>query len=768
MSCKFAVDYSGTKIFADDGKSINTKKLPTSAEATRKVLKATEDLLSNSKVVKPSVNLKTIVGVESLINSSGVDAALHSAEVALESFSHAVGKDNASIKSAYRVASGYLAKSLSANTSREAWNNHYLRVGTESAERDNAIKTTLSAVYAPSLHNTLSFVNPTLTPAAAMEAFGADVNDLVSDIKTGLAVNVLQDKASLINKLLHRKTVTDPYIQYDVEYGQIYDMLLSNDASAEVRNQGDHQKPVIALEVDPSDVANELHPIIVKKTNDTAGVVYEDGYLVPGLSANMMQLALDPNEFGNTHLNYTDLVSEGVTLSSIIVELKTNSSVTYAADKTEKIKIDLKGRSAIRFMMAPNTADSGMRQTNGEYEFRLTSDTKKIDGSKSEILAKCTNEDLIKLTCMIASVISLKTSDVNTAVSNKVSAYAYGHDVVASEVDLLAKNLTAKIVGIEISAYYNEENVRKSNLAVRTHKRSFTFEIQNGRNILIDYPLRSELDTEVADTTVQLASNIAAIGVDHTAIHVIVDQLKWIYARNVQERANPNFYNVWDRINNTCPAGMQVYPTAMIGTLDVSDINGIRDADVTGDIRQAVEYSLICQFAQFYQNSLYRNRLGGEAPRFRVLTSPLVLSTIFNIPHIHDHLNRDADNGNSEFCYRRVLPDGTELEFVTTTFAYMRDKIIMIPYRDSEDDVTNFGINADYGTFVAQYNPQYENGVNKRLLLNTRSMPIPTNPSGFYLTVVGLDTLANLNDDIAVVDDRLPDANELLNSINNQ
>ena len=82
---------------------------------------------------------------------------------------------------------------------------------------------------------------------------------------------------------------------------------------------------------------------------------------------------------------------------------------------------------------------------------------------------------------------------------------------------------------------------------------------------------------------------------------------------------------------------------------------------------------------------------------------------------------------------------------VTTTFDVMRNKIVMIPWRENDpEDVLNFGHNWDYGTFIAHYNPQLDNAVNKRVFSNSRTMVIPTNPMGLYLDVKGMDKFINM------------------------
>ena len=92
----------------------------------------------------------------------------------------------------------------------------------------------------------------------------------------------------------------------------------------------------------------------------------------------------------------------------------------------------------------------------------------------------------------------------------------------------------------------------------------------------------------------------------------------------------------------------------------------------------------------------------------------------------------------------------------------MRNKIVMIPYRENNpEDILNFGHNWDYGTFVAHYNPQLDNAVNKRVFSNTRAMIVPTNPMGLYLDVKGLDEFIDMFQVTNPTDSVLPSPSEI-------
>jgi hypothetical protein len=293
-----------------------------------------------------------------------------------------------------------------------------------------------------------------------------------------------------------------------------------------------------------------------------------------------------------------------------------------------------------------------------------------------------------------------------------------------------------------VDAKYSEENLRKSNLAIRYHVRTFDFEVSNGRNILVDYSMAEE----VPEFCMSLVTEATSLGQDHRGLEVIVRELLYVYDRANLENADPAFRERTDKLGFQYVSSQIVRPMVYLNVIDLDNVDTIRSSDILGDIRQFVEWQLMNLVSLIYQNTYYKSQLAdGEIPVFKVATSSVILENIFNIPHIHNHLDKDTKPDGSVVEYRRVLPNGTVLEMASNPMDVLRDKIIMIPWRESvPEDVLNFGQNYDCGTFVASYNPQLDNAVNKRVFSNAKTMVIPTNPMGLYLQVEHLDQFINL------------------------
>ena len=143
---------------------------------------------------------------------------------------------------------------------------------------------------------------------------------------------------------------------------------------------------------------------------------------------------------------------------------------------------------------------------------------------------------------------------------------------------------------------------------------------------------------------------------------------------------------------------------------------------------------------ELLSKSFYNQQIpAGESVVFKVITDQTILDNAIAAPHIHNHLQgQETRNGMLE--YTRVLPNGVRLEVVATTYKQMRDKIVLIPYRDSDpESVLNFGHNWDMGAFLAHYTPSVDGAAYKRVFTCAREQVIPTNVVGAVIDVAGIE-----------------------------
>lgn len=621
----------------------------------------------------------------------------------------------------------------------------------------------LRQVLPQSLHGEL------LDVRSANEAFGADTDRVLPDIRVAMTVTLLKMHRGLLDRIMHRRTSASTVVRYVIPYAEVYDLMKSMDQSGAVRNSSSHRIPFINLYADPKVVSNTLRPIKVLKANDTADVVLRDDYLRPNVKANLMDLSRVAGQIGNNHTDYTDLIADGVILDRMIVQLRKGADV-------EEFELVTRSFSKARLQMQANTLDSADRATIFNQFFKFNASRKTVAGADSVLLAGLTSADCIELEVTIAPMVNLKHHTVASSATLFVRPYSATGGAPATEVTDLLTGLEATILGFKLDAKYSEENLRKTHIAVRSHYRTMDWEIPVGRNIVVDYALNEALPEYVMANVTEALS----LGQDHRAIDIIVKTLMDVYDRGREENDDPNFREDLYKMGFDYVAAQQVRPCVYLGAIDLEEVDTIRSSDILGDIRQYVELQLINMFSLLHQSSYYKQQLNpGEKPVYKVITSAIILENLLNVPHIHNHLQAmgQDDAGSDLVEYRRVLPSGVVLECVTSTFDYLRDRIIIIPYRANDpESVLNFAHNWDYSTYVSQYTPQIANGVNKRVFANAREMPLVTNPIGLYLTVRNISKIIDMfqlvnakgtsGSDLPDIDSRLPDTTGLVGPAN--
>lgn len=689
------------------------------------------DFLSTQRIVPPSCdhlrNVKKNLSIEDLSKDWQPTSLSGEALRQLVIDSGVVPNEN--IEEATILLGSLLCRAKSASSSVDFRESHFARLaGIESFGVNHTQLQRGMSVFPRALSDQLTspgFRADTFLVGA--ESFGASMDTVLPDIRAAMTVTLLQFHRGLVDRVLHRRTNGTPYVRYVVPYAEIYDMLKSNDDNGEIRNNGDHYIPFIELYGDPRAVSNTLTPIVPKKDLDTKGQLYADGFIRnKAYRVNLFDLTVDADKMGYSHYNLTDVVSENVALDALLISVSDGST-------TEYFELNVRQLNQSRLNMLPNVNDSGIRGVIFNYTFKLGKDSKTQSGATTTLLARCTDTDYLRAHISFTSEINLKYATTSGYGEIGVDAYNKNKAAVASAVTTMLEGLTFEVVAYKLDASFSEENLRKSNLAIRSNVRTFDFEISNGRNIMIDYSMQQELP----EFLMSLVSEATALGQDHRALDIIVKELMHVYDVTHLENDDPNFLDKLDKTGFQYVSSQMVRPVVYLQTIDLDAVDTVRSSDYLGDVRQFTEWQLLNLTSLIYQNSFYTQQLNpGEKPKFKVITSAIIKDNMLSVPHIHNHLNVNESVDGNNVEYRRVLPDGTVLDVVTCTYNYMRDKIIMIPYRDNApESFLNFGHNWDYGTFVAHYNPQIENGVNKRVFANSRTMVIPTCPIGLYIDV---------------------------------
>lgn len=724
-------------LFGSDDK----KQSLTGRALSKKVYDACVGFLNQNHLASGSAKLsdnQVVIGMEGFSRDADVSSLGTSSIMQLVDAAD-VPKDKR--KDAAFAVYSLLSKFKAAHGNNELYRNQHFAHGSRK-DLSASVSSHVNTVFAPSLYGEVTHFGE-----ISEEAFGARIDTVLPDIRASLAVTLLQFHRGVLDRIVHRRTTATPYVKFVQPYAEGYDMLLSNDANDKVRNWGDHIVPFIEYYGDPRQLSNELTKIELLPANDSEGVLVYKDVLKFNKKANLFTLSVIANQLGRSQYNYTDLVSENVKLEKVLVKLTKGNT-------TEEFYVDMSQLKGSVLNMKPNATDSGERLTDVVYTANFDKNTKTATGQTSAILADCTDTDFLAVRIHVSVSINLKYADVEGMGNITVTGFNTEGGPIAPAVNTLISSVTAELAGYALDARYSEENLRKSNLALRYHIRTFDFEINNGRNILLDYAFEEELP----EFLMSLVTEAISLGQDHRGIDVIVKTLMHAFDVTRLENQHPQFRSRLEKIGFEYVAAQLARPVVYMGTLDLANVDSIRSSDEYGDIRNYAEMFFQNLTSKIFQNSFYKHALKpGEKPVFKVLTSSVILDNILAIPHIHNHLNTSEPVDGSNVEYRRVLPNGTVLDCISTSFNYMRDKIIVIPYRESmPDDVLNFGHNWDCGTFMANYNPQQDNGVWKRLFANARSMVIPTMPLGMYVDVKNLSKITDMFEVTSPTPTKLP------------
>ena len=573
------------------------------------------------------------------------------------------------------------------------------------------------------------------SPEAAIEAFGADSANTISDAKVAITVTILRYHRSALHRLIPNIPTDSNMVTYKVDNMEVYDLNKSRSDSAAIRYEDRHRVPFVELYNDPSPANTALKPIILRTANDSmpAKLVAENIVKI-GTGLNMFDYSLDAGQIGYAHVDYTDLVGDNVRIKNLFV------SVTDGIT-TEIIPIIVTDHSGSRMLMNANNKDSSDRVCSLADVGILDPTSLTLAGGVSTLLSGFTVDGAVRLNYNAAGSINLKTSDVIVHGSvTKTLITKSGNAAVAADQTLF-DSLTVTMFAYEIAADFSEENIRKTTKAMRIMTKQVGYEIPGSSNYIVQYSLTQTRPEAVIDGLTKLMS----IGIDDRGLKLVMDVMKNVRDRVSAEAAlgNDNYVN---KIGQNFVAGQRVKPYIWMDTFQLNpNLKNIRSADKWGDIRALAEEYLLNVFSRLYRESYYTQELGaGEKPIFSCLTSIPIKDSLLSVPHYHDHLADTAADKVADGVveFRRTLPDGTVLNVISTTFNYFDDKMLIVPVRPNRpQSVLNFAHNRERGTYLTQASPTVDNAIFNSLIGNAREAVIPTNPIGALITVSNLHTI---------------------------
>lgn len=554
---------------------------------------------------------------------------------------------------------------------------------------------------------------------AGQEAFGTNVDMAVPDMKVAITVAIMDFHVRLIPRVMPTRSTTQPNVSYTKEWLEVYDLT---------GNTKDSQR-LVDLYADPSFARNELKKIEINMANPDAEKFAVDGILKFGPKANILELSTREDKYGYSHINRTDLIADNVQIEFVRVELSVTGGSTEYFDCEVPI-------SKNRLTRMVNANDSAMRNADIKFRTYLRKGAMTSNGSVSGILSNLGDNEAVVLDFNVKPSISLKWGIADCLADVSISVR---HDVDNAQLSAFANSLMTvgkvSLIGYQLDARFSEENLRKTSIAVMTHRVPFSFDIPIGRNYVFDYAI-GQVNAEENATNL---TKVIGLGQDKVALELGIRTIEDVYDRI--RAVSPNPVDRPEYVGTNYVAGDKVRPSIFIGDLDLTKLETLRDADRAGDIKQKAISMLTAATSRILQESFLQQQLGGSTTAtFKGITSIEILGNVIGMPHIHDHMSKDdGRNVGDGVEYVLVLPNGVKIEFVTSTFDSMRDKIVMWPtIPNNTESELHFAHNWDYGCMVAHYTPSGE-AAHHRLFGNIRELPIVVNPLGLIIQVKGID-----------------------------
>lgn len=579
--------------------------------------------------------------------------------------------------------------------------------------------------------------------ALAQEAFGQDANNSPIDNRLSVTMTILRTKGSVMDKLIRRVAENSNYVVIKTDMGEVYNLANSRSADPQVRNGADTRRPLAEMFLNPDLVNSAPQKVIPRADNDTTAqrrlvvnvepTVTDPGYFVGGLSANLWSLVTDPNRIGYQATDYSDLIAEGGKIGSILLKVTSGSGSSAVS---EIVVVPTGYQETARFAQSNNTDDSLLLPVTFSCDTTLRAGVTTVTGATSSIMAGLV-KTYIKVHTQVSVNLNLGTGNITgmgTAEMQQLPARGQT-SLDAGEVTI-ANGIQVQFLGYKPELFFDEQNMRKTNIAVRVKTKTNTFTIPQGRNYIFDLALQQETDQStlgMISTVSALGNSIRSLTICQSTLNEVADRLEFL-------EANPELKSMIDPRNMSIASSL-VIPTVLRGTLDMNDglTFVMRESERLTEGWSRLRQTLLYALAEIMSQSLMNIQLNpSETPAFKVLTHYKLRSILFGIKDYHTQLENPVTKATGADL-SMGLPNGFRIDIAATNFTSMEDTIMFFPVRDDDPTgVTSFATTRERGMYNVQYNPINADGVSRRVVQNTREIPLITNPCGGLLTIQNL------------------------------
>ncbi len=562
------------------------------------------------------------------------------------------------------------------------------------------------------------------------ESFGTSMDQATPDLRSDIAVGLMRFHGGITASMINTQATNENVVRYNRTNAEVIDLA---DASAP-------GIPLIEMCRDASMVENELVKIDVLTANKVANECLEDGLLVVGEDANIIDLSIDATDIrlaSRTPRKTT--VSDGTFVEQIQVVLKSGAMAaeTFAFDLPER---------EFNFVWANDNTNDNKQIITKEFSFFLTTGANMANTNPSVMMAEAaTDREGIIVKGIISGILDIQFGNIQLNVSVGTTAVNLDGEALTQGLIDMADAISQKdATRYAIDARFQDDEVAKASISGTSYTQSSWYSIRPGRTYLWDYALNENN----AQSNIAFISHLMKLGQGKRTLNMVRSTLEYvatataaIEAGNMKPSEGPSKRYV---------AGSRVNPRVYTKTLDLAHGNIISNNDFSraDNIRAHTLLFFNALISRINATTFIMQQIaGGSTIHYRCVTTNEILDNCIAQNYQPDHtvVQSGAKAGGVEYSLQ--LQNGIVLDFVTTTDVSMADTIMGYCWFSPAKSELNFGQNWNCGLLSGHYPVAGGMGGSNhnRIYISSKEQIIPTNPIGFIVTVTNLESSVYFN-----------------------
>lgn len=587
------------------------------------------------------------------------------------------------------------------------------------------------------------------------EAFGTGVNHLPVDNRLNLSLTIDKACRSHMDRLVYRRACKDGHFVMSIPWGEAYVLNQSNSPNYEVRNNAG----IVLNELyrNPTSINTQPQPVVPLPSNDTytpawlvcttVDTITDPTFISTGVTANLWALTDNQNRMGYTATNFTDLIAEGGCVKSVLLKV---TDTTSGANTVEYFTVPTKYLQIAKFQRTNNNSSSMILTVNFDVTTALRSGTLTYAGSPSTIFSGFTTSVAqVKITG-IAPSLQINNGDFTANVGGvqPKQLLAQGQTAIAPAETTTFGNLKFEVIGIQPELFFDEENLRKTNLAFRTLMHQYSFTVPQARSIICDFALQQADDTE----TLNGIGTMICEGNDIREYTMLTNDLQNVAGQLQLWQSNPEFQDVrMPRLMSITAS--QIFPYILQDTWNLNDgsIAYMQNSTLPTDVMNTVGFRIQNFIAHAETWSLLnRFREPGQQVVYRIFTHNFLARMLFGIHQYHLSLDYPGTK-NTGADVSLGLPNGYRLDIVGTNWDQLRNKMLIIPY--NERDPGHWSSCAqilDAASYSAVFPYTRFEATTRRIVHNSREIILTMTPVAAMLEFQNVDQVYGANPGVGV------------------